>query len=606
MPEFEAYHGSTSQHHQSRFNALAPNGWRMISLSVHGSSRVPRYSVVWVKERSPAFVAVHDLPIGRYQQWFNDQTAQGFAPVLVSATGSGSEAVVAAVFEKSVRRGWIAKHGLTSGSDQNQGNIEFWNKRARESGLVLRSGSIYGTASQRQYIAVWHPEPEAYWNWRTAETPAGYQTWFNAFQEVPLRPGFVTISEQQEYLAAFRNDSVGPWVARHGLTADAYQGEFDRRKAEGLYPICVQGGGQGSNTRYAAIFAKAHKPKPRKWTVNGSGLGALDAAVKEFMQANGVRAGQLSVAKGGSMKAQRAYTWADEDYPVTQTGTLLRMASLSKMFTNACIQNLYDSGKLTETTGAFARAGITGKALASQSVDTRINDITVEHLVNNQGGWDSSMAGDWVFKMRQIARDLGLSGPASKLDLVRFIFGEPLQFDPGAKSQYSNIGYTTLAYLVERASGQSYEAFLRNAVLGPDGINDVRLARTLRSQRLPNEGLYDDPGVWWSAAEPTKDKLTAFCHGGEGWTTEAMDGSGGLCATSGALVQFIRRHAVWGRGGRMAGFARTGSMAGVSSRAQSRSDDVDFAFIFNSRHLNGMPVDGLASKLNALLDSMSI
>jgi hypothetical protein len=85
-----------------------------------------------------------------------------------------------------------------------------------------------------------------------------------------------------------------------------------------------------------------------------------------------------------------------------------------------------------------------------------------------------------------------------------------------------------------------------------------------------------------------------------------MDGSGGLCATADALVQFIHLHAVWGRGGRMAGAARTGSMAGVSSRAQSRTNNVDWAFIFNTRHLLNKPVDDLATELDTLIGATAL
>src|SRR5688572_20411552 len=151
--QFEAYHGKTSQHHQSRFNALAPNGWHMISLSAHSDPANPRYSAVWVKEPSPSYIAVHDLPISQYQAWFNTQTSKGFAPVLVTATGGGGNAKVAAVFQKGIKRDWVAKHGLVSGSDLDQNTIEFWCKKARNDGYVLRSGSIYGSASQRLYIA---------------------------------------------------------------------------------------------------------------------------------------------------------------------------------------------------------------------------------------------------------------------------------------------------------------------------------------------------------------------------------------------------------------------------------------------------------------------
>jgi CubicO group peptidase (beta-lactamase class C family) len=603
MPQFEAYHGKTGQHHQSRFDALAPNGWHMISLSVHGDPGDPRYSAVWVKEPSPSFFAVHGLPISQYQGWFNTQTGKGYQPVLVSATGGGGNAVVAAVFEKGVKGGVVAKHGLTSGSDQDQGTMEYWCKKMRNDGFVLRSGSIYGSSSQRLYIAVWHELNDTRWGYRVAETSANYQTWFNAFREVPLRPRFVTLSDYQVYFSAFSDDPIGEWSARHNMTADRYQNEFDEHKKKGMYPICVQGGGEGNSTRYAAIFAKQHTSSPRVWTVRGNGLSTFDSPVKEFMQANGVRAGQLAIAKNGVFKARRAYTWADADYRVTEIAHLMRVASLSKMFTCASIQRLYDAGTLKESDKIFAKLGITSKALSSQTIDNRVKDITVERCVDHEGGWDSSTAGDWIFKMRQIAIDLGLSGPVTKHDILRYCYGEPLQFKPGSKSQYSNLGYTALARLVEVVTGETYENYLRNTILAPDGITAVRLSRTRRTELFANEVRYDDPNVWWSAEEPTKEKLMAYCYGGEGWITEAMDGSGGLCATAEALVQFIRLHAVWGRGGRMAGFARTGSMAGVSSRAESRTDGVDFAFIFNTRHLLNMPVDDFTTKLTTSLNA---
>ena len=95
-----------------------------------------------MQEPGPAYVAVHGLTIANYQQWFNDRVAEGFAPVLLSATGSGANALVAAVFERNVKKGWVAKHGLQSGAETDQSTIEYWNKQARRDGLVLRSGSI--------------------------------------------------------------------------------------------------------------------------------------------------------------------------------------------------------------------------------------------------------------------------------------------------------------------------------------------------------------------------------------------------------------------------------------------------------------------------------
>jgi hypothetical protein len=49
------------------------------------------------------------------------------------------------------------------------------------------------------------------------------------------------------------------------MTAAEYQTEFNQQNAAGFYPICVQGGGSGNSTRYAAIFAK----QDIRWAENG-------------------------------------------------------------------------------------------------------------------------------------------------------------------------------------------------------------------------------------------------------------------------------------------------------------------------------------------------
>ena len=72
------------------------------------------------------------------------------------------------------------------------------------------------------------------------------------------------------YCSLFKDDMVGPWVARHGMTSADYQTEFDQQNGRGFYPISVQGGGSGSDTRYAAIFAQRDIPLPRQWHVTGT------------------------------------------------------------------------------------------------------------------------------------------------------------------------------------------------------------------------------------------------------------------------------------------------------------------------------------------------
>src|SRR5882724_9618582 len=114
---FEAYHGLTGAQHQTHFNSLSAQGFRMISLSVYGDPGDARYAAVWVQRPGPAWVAVHGVDSAGYQSFFNNWTAKGYAPVLVSATGTSSNAIFAVVFEQGIPGTWLARHGMTSGPE---------------------------------------------------------------------------------------------------------------------------------------------------------------------------------------------------------------------------------------------------------------------------------------------------------------------------------------------------------------------------------------------------------------------------------------------------------------------------------------------------------
>jgi len=612
MPDpFVAYHGVTGPSHQKQFDDLSRKGYRLISISVYGERNAPRYAAVWVKRAGPSWRAVHGLNTISYQATFDSLTKQGFVPVLISATGPRSNPVFAGTFEKFSAPVWLCRFGLNEGPDYYPNTFAAANKWARQNGCIFRSGSIYGDVLTRAYAGVWLPNPDKVkWVAHLMGNGAGFQEWFDAYTQLPFRAAFVDSSEDHFYIGAFRDDSVGPWTASHGLSSAAYQAEFDKQVKAGRMPISVHGGGRGNSIRYSAIFAERDQPLNRTWTVNcsaGASLTSLHNLMKAFMQAHNVRAGALAIRKGASVQMACGYTWAEPGYPQTQPDSLFRLASVSKAFTCAAIQKLVVEKKLDLDEAVFPMLGITKKALPSQTPSQWINDVTVRHCVQLEGGWDSGLANfDAVFAMRKIARDLKLSGHAAKMDIARYMYGEPLQFEPGTNQVYSNLGYVLLGLVVEKKSGKSFIDYLHQKVLGPIGVSDVFVGRTLRADRRPKEVSYDDPNLGLSAWDPWSEKKVPYCYGGEGWAIESMDTGGGLIATAPAVVAFIGKNAVWGLGGRMANAARSGGMAGVSSLAWSRGDGIDWCFIFNTRTLPKGATEKLGDDIQAAVTKMPI
>ena len=132
---------------------------------------------------------------------------------------------------------------------------------------------------------------------------------------------------------------------------------------------------------------------------------------------------------------------------------------------------------------------------AKSPLDKRIGDITVDHLVHHRGGWDRDQAGDPMFKSLEIAKALGLAGPATAGDIVRYMASQPLQFDPGSKSVYSNFGYCVLGRVIEKVSDKSYIDYVKREVAGPLGLTSIQLGHTLPKNRDSKEPVYRDRGL---------------------------------------------------------------------------------------------------------------
>jgi len=361
------------------------------------------------------------------------------------------------------------------------------------------------------------------------------------------------------------------------------------------------------------------------------GLGAFDLAVQEFMHQNHVRAGQLTILKDGFGVLQHGYTYASSDFPRVKPGTLFRIASCSKAFTCAAIWQLYNEGKLHKNDPIYPLLGITKPLVGT--VDPRSKTIMIDQLVNHAGGWNDhgSLASpaipgtswDPVFGIRKIANaltappnNLAAHKTPTKRQIAGYMYGQPLQFNPGQYNystsktvSYSNYGYMLLGLAVEQVTRQPFVEYLKQSVLAPLGLDDhLFVSPMLSKQTNPLEVHYDDPGTGPTALDPTSNAVVPYAYGGEGYVTELMDSGGGLMTTATTLALFAHRRAAWGMGPRAVSPGRSGGMAGVSSHMESRDGDVDYAYIFNTRHFTqpGDPLGDFQTRLNALFAKTKI
>jgi len=408
-----------------------------------------------------------------------------------------------------------------------------------------------------------------------------YQGVFETQTQIPgFRPACVSVASDHSVCALFTDEGIGPWSARHGMTPDEYQAEFSRQRSAGRMPICVQGGGSGGNVRYAAIFASQDQPLARQWSATGqrpANLAQVDDIMHAFMVKHAVRSAQLTIGHNGTVKLQRAYTWAEPGHHVVQISDRFLLASNSKMFVAAAIKKLIDMGKLQTSSHAYQVLGF------SNPKDNRSDTITVQQLLDHNAGYTY----DPTYDMRRIALARGLNGPAGKRDIALEMYGRTLDYAPGNAPDpkgmiYNNYGYLLLSLVVEKVSGQDYFQFLRAQVLQPDSISEVDVYPTAAANRPANLIAAEDEGAGLSALAPHSNVQVPAVFGGDGMVKETAVGSCGLAASATAMVQLIHKHAAWGIGGRAVS-ARSGSTPGTSTWAQSLASGTDWALAVNTR-----------------------
>ena len=184
------------------------------------------------------------------------------------------------------------------------------------------------------------------------------------------------------------------------------------------------------------------------------------AGVDQFVEAERTRQRIPGVAvaivrKGEPIKAQ-GYGLANVEHnvPVTRD-TIFQSGSVGKQFTAVAAMLLVEDGTLALTdplTKFFPEAPETWKP------------ITVRHLLTHTSGLPDYTSGTIDYR-KDYSDD----------QLQKFAYALPLEFEPGARWNYSNTGYMMLGIVIRKASGKFYGDVLKERVFAPLGMKTARI-----------------------------------------------------------------------------------------------------------------------------------
>jgi CubicO group peptidase (beta-lactamase class C family) len=216
--------------------------------------------------------------------------------------------------------------------------------------------------------------------------------------------------------------------------------------------------------------------------------------------------GTALIAFNGKPVISRGYGYSDREQKIKNSPkTLFDIGSITKQFTAAAILKLEMQGKLStddKITKYF------------QNVPPDKSEITLHQLLRHASGIRGGIGGDYE--------------KISEADFVAKVLASPLRSPIGTRFGYSNIGYSLLALIVEKVSGQKYEQYLYENLWKPAGMESTGYSRPSFDKNLITVGYKDDER-WGKPTEKEWAGDAPYLH---------LKGNGGILSTTGDLLKW--------------------------------------------------------------------
>jgi formylglycine-generating enzyme required for sulfatase activity/CubicO group peptidase (beta-lactamase class C family)/tRNA A-37 threonylcarbamoyl transferase component Bud32 len=514
-----------------------------------------------------------DTGAAGYQETFVGLNKHGYRPIAVTGYRQGDSTPLLSLFVRDGLRDWGAQHDLPSASLPDL-TIKYRAARMRPAFV-----SAYGAADDPRLATVFIPAEGIPWQSYEGQSGDQLHKSFVQLARLGFRPISVTAAAGKPRFTSVWVHEPTPWYLLVGRTADELRADAAEKAAKG-YRLSALAAYSEDQLRFVVAWVLDRPPAvppPTDLPVSGwaaPGLEEFDRTMLQFMLARGIGAGALAVLNGKRLVLERGYGHSDREAKLPLPANApFRLASLSKPITRGAINVLVAQGKLGYDTPLLDVLPIVPPP--GRKRDERWKKITIRHLIVHQGGWDDRVTFDPMFRSLEIARSLGKPGPASADDIITFMAGEPLQFDPGTKTVYSNFGFCLLGRVIEKVSGRPYVDFVREQLAAPVRAK-VELAHSLPGDRNPREPFYWDPGTGRNVIQPESTDPVPLPDGG--FAIEAMEAHGGLLASAADYARLFRR------AGPKAGEATYyGSLPGTFTLVRRRANGVVMVALFNQR-----------------------
>jgi CubicO group peptidase (beta-lactamase class C family) len=205
------------------------------------------------------------------------------------------------------------------------------------------------------------------------------------------------------------------------------------------------------------------RPRPPRPPAAVTSVAQLDAYLKAITAFGAPPGLSLAVVQDGAPVYAKGFGLADAPRGRVATAeTAYGWWSMTKIFTAAAVFQLEERGRLSLDDPVAAYLPFFRVTYPSPHSRT----ITIRHLLNHSSGLPNNVPAlvGWIHHADQ--------PPLDQTAYVASVLPRysKLVFEPGDHGEYTNVGYMVLGAVIEAASGQPYEQYVREHLLQPLGM----------------------------------------------------------------------------------------------------------------------------------------
>ncbi len=181
----------------------------------------------------------------------------------------------------------------------------------------------------------------------------------------------------------------------------------------------------------------------------------VDKYIESEMKSQNIPGIAVAVLRDGDIILAKGYGYSNIEHQVpVKSETIFQSGSIGKAFTVMAILMLAEEGKL--------------------SIDDKVNkylddapkawdEITIRHLLQHTSG------------LGGYPENLNMRADYTEQDFYNLFKNLPLEFRPGEKRGYSNVGFSILGMVIGKVTGKFYGEYLKDRIFIPLQMNTARV-----------------------------------------------------------------------------------------------------------------------------------